>query len=113
FKVKINLIGNITEDNYKTMKNERELDLTFKDAKSYQEVKEFDFQEVSVAYNKVGPELKFTYELEPQMKITDDETIQMLYEALPHLKTWEQEQSDVEIDTALVGEIELDLQQKY
>src|SRR5699024_3330793 len=41
------------------------------------------------------------------------ETIQMLYEALPHLKTWEQEQSDVEIDTALVGEIELDLQQKY
>jgi len=113
FNVNINFLGNITDDNYKTMKKERELDLAFKDSKSYQQLKELDFQEVSVAYNKVGPELKFTYELEPKMKITDDETIQMLYEALPHLKTWEQEQSDVEINTALVGEIELDLQEKY
>lgn len=113
FNVNINFLGNITDDNYKTMKKERELDLAFKDSKSYQQLKELDFQEVSVAYNKVGPELKFTYELEPKMKITDDETIQMLYEALPHLKTWVEEQSDVEIDTVLVGEIELDLQEKY
>src|SRR5699024_816263 len=75
FNVNINFLGNITDDNYKTMKKERELDLAFKDSKSYQQLKELDFQEVSVAYNKVGPELKFTYELEPKMKITDDETI--------------------------------------
>src|SRR5699024_11052374 len=55
----------------------------------------------------------FTYVLEPKMKINADETSQMLYEALPHLKTREQEQSDVEINTAVVGVSELDLEEKY
>src|SRR5699024_6065967 len=90
FNVNINFLGNITDDNYKTKKKERELNLAFKDSKSYQQLKQLDYQEVSVEYNKDGPEYKFTYEHETKMKINEEE-----------------------INIALVGENELDLQEKY
>src|SRR5699024_2434919 len=76
--VNINFLGNITDDNYKTMKKERVLALAFDDSKSYQQSKEFDCQEASVAYIKVGPELRFPYKIEPNLEIRDNESFQML-----------------------------------
>lgn len=113
FTVHISAFGKITGDNYEEVKIRQKLNQALRDSDSYKQLENLGFSHIHFGKDKSVP--TFTVNFIEERKFGDEETLQILYEAIPILKEWQDRaaEENVHFDTVNFHELQMDLQQSY
>lgn len=113
FTVHINVFGKITGDNYEDVKIRQKLNQALRASESYKQLENLGFSHIHFGKDQSVP--TFTMNFAEERKFGDEETLQMLYEAIPIVKEWQNKAAEegIHFDTVNVHELQMDLQESY
>lgn len=113
FTVYISTFGKITGDNYENVKTRQKLNQALQNSDSYAELESMGFSHIHFGKDKSVP--TFTMNFIEERKFGEEETLQILYEAIPIIKEWQDKaaEENVHFDTVDFHGLQMDLQQPY
>lgn len=113
FNVHISVLGSISGDNYVDVKTRQKLNQALRTSGSYQVLEDLGFSHIHFGKDQSVP--TFTMNFLEERRFGDEETLQMLYEAIPIIKEWQNKAAaeDIHFDTVNFHELQMDMQQSY
>lgn len=113
FTVYISTFGKITGDNYEDVLLRMELNELLQQSASYKQLEDLGFYDIRFGDDESFP--TFAMDVPYDLGLGDKETLQMLYDAIPIVKEWqdEAEKRGLEFDNIYLHGLQMDVNRQY